>query len=214
MQYHADARREYTCGVGTGSVAIGALLGAIAGAVLGAYVQKRWPSEPTDEEEFRRRLARLEAEIEELELRLRRERKFRGAPESVATVQRVQSSVPSRPFTEVRGEPPGQQYLVLTADRDFRLSRIDYVSNQGTTVISEDIGKSGSRIEVPINEKKVSRVWYLRQNVNEAPTQFQFRCHLSLDGVETQSVVPAVIRQRYMSIGPARTLFRKVSLTP
>jgi hypothetical protein len=67
---------------------------------------------------------------------------------------------------------------------------------------------------VPINEKKVSRVWYLRQNVNEAPTQFQFRCHLSLDGVETQSVVPAVIRQRYMSIGDARTLFRKVSLTP
>jgi hypothetical protein len=214
MHYHAGAQREYTCGVGKGPVAIGALLGAIAGAALGAYVQKHWPSEPADEDEFRRRLEKLEAEIEELEFRQRRERRFRPGPESVPKVQRAQSPTAPRPFPEVRGEPPGQQYLVLTADRDFRLSRIDYVSSQGTTVISEDIGKSGSRIEVPINEKKVSRVWYLRQNVNEAPTQFQFRCHLSLDGVETQSVVPAVIRQRYMSIGPARTLFRKVSLTP
>src|ERR1700724_3410280 len=38
------------------------------------------------------------------------------------------------PLPEVRGKSPEQQYLVLTADRDFRLSRIDYVSNQGTTV--------------------------------------------------------------------------------
>jgi outer membrane lipoprotein SlyB len=50
MQYHADSRQEYTDGVGTGPVAVGAVLGAIAGAVLGAYVQKRWPSDPTDEE--------------------------------------------------------------------------------------------------------------------------------------------------------------------
>jgi hypothetical protein len=181
MQYCADTWREYTGSVGTGAVAVGALLGAIAGAVLGAYVQKGWPSEPTDEGEFRRRLAKLEAEIKELEFRLRSERKFKRGPESVPTAQRAQSSAPSRPFLEVRGEPPGQQYLVLNADRDFRLSRIDYVSNQGTTVISEDIGKSGSRIEVPINEKKVSRVWYLRQNVNATPTQLQFRSHLSVD---------------------------------
>jgi hypothetical protein len=67
---------------------------------------------------------------------------------------------------------------------------------------------------VPINEKKVSRVWYLRQNVNATPTQFQFRCHLSLDGMETESVVPAVIQQKYMWIGPARTIFRQVTLTP
>jgi hypothetical protein len=105
------------------------MLGAIAGAVLGAYVQKRWPSDPADEYEFRRRLAKLEAEIEELEFCLRSERKFRRGPESVPTVQRAQSPMPSRPFPEVRGEPPGQQYLVLSADRDFRLSRIDYVSN-------------------------------------------------------------------------------------
>src|SRR5712692_1123293 len=95
-----------------------------------------------------------------------------------------------------------------------RRHRIDYVSNQGTTVISEDVEKSGHRIEVPINEKKVSRVWYLLPRQNAAPTQFQFRCHLSLDGVETQSVLPAVIQQRYMRIGLARTLFRQVILTP
>jgi hypothetical protein len=79
-------------------------------------------------------------------------------------------------------------------------------------VISEDVEKSGNRIEVPINEKKISRVWYLLPRVNAAPTEFQFRCHLSLEGVETQSVLPAVIQQRYMRIGLARTLFRQVIL--
>jgi hypothetical protein len=187
------------------------LLGAIAGAALGAYLQKRWPPELDENELLLRRLAKLEAEIEELEFQ-RRERK--GPPASVPTMQRVQPHAGPGPLSEVRGKPPDQQYLVLSADRDFRLSRIDYVSNQGTTVISEDIEKSGRRIEVPINEKKVSRVWYLRQNVNATPTQFQFRCHLSLDGMETESVVPAVIQQKYMWIGPARTIFRQVTLTP
>ena len=57
-------------------------------------------------------------------------------------------------------------------------------------------------------------VWYLFQRVNAAPMQFQFRCHLSLDGVETEAVLPAVIQQRFMRIGLARTLFRHVTLTP
>jgi hypothetical protein len=197
--------------VGKGPVTVGALLGAIAGAALGNYLQKHWPPEPDENELLLRRLAKLEAEIEELEFQ-RRERK--DPPASVPTIEPVQPQARPQPFSELRGKPPEQQYLVLSADRDFRLSRVDYVSDLGTTVISEDIEKSGCRIEVPINEKKVSRVWYLRQNVNATPTQFQFRCHLSLDGVETQSVVPAVIQQKSMWIGPARTIFRQVTLTP
>ena len=179
---------------------------------MGAYVQRRWAHEPIDDDEIRERLAKLEVEIEELEFLHRQRMATRS--ESVPTVQNASSPARRWPLLEVRGEPPEKQYLVLTADRDFRLSRIDYVSNQGFTVISEDVGKSGSHIEVPINERKVNRVWYLRPNVNATPTQFQFRCHLSLDGVETESVVPAVIRQNYMWVGPAYTFFRKVMLTP
>jgi len=210
-QLAGHARWEYTSGMGMGPVVVGALLGAIAGAAAGIYVQKRWASESMNEDELRRHLAKLEAEIEELEFR---QRECRDSRESVPTEQRAQPPAQPRPFPEVRGEPPEQQYLVLTADRDFKLSRLDYVSSRGTTVVSQDVEKSGSRIEVPINEKKISRVWYLIPRVNAAPTQFQFRCHLSLDGVETQSVVPAVIQQTYMRIGPARTLFRHVTLTP
>ena len=191
-----------------------------------------------DEQDLLRRLEKLEAEIEELEWQ-RRERRRKA--ESAASAQAAQatqgaqlakaappaqSAQPAqsnqisqlgtqlRPFLEVRGKSESpQQYLVLTADRDFRLNRIDYVSSRGTTVISENVEKSGNRIEVPINEKKVSRVWYLRPRMNEAPTRFQFRCHLQLDGVETESVVPAVIQQKYVRVGPARTIFRNVALT-
>ena len=195
--------------MGKDSVAIGALLGAIAGATLGRYVQKLWASEPI-EDDFGERLARLERDIEELEVLQRRSK------ESIPPTSRAQVPPIGRPrlIPEVRGKPPEQQYLVLTADRDFRLNRIDYVSNQGKTVISEDVEKSGRRIEVPINERKVSRVWYLFGRQDQAPTRFQFRCHVNLDGVATESVVPAVIRQRYLRIGEARTLFRNVTLTP
>jgi hypothetical protein len=194
--------------VGKDSVAIGALLGAIAGAALGRYVEKMWTSEPP-EDDFGERLARLEREIEELEALQRHHKK--SPPISSGQVPGIEHS---RLIPEVRGKPPEQQYLVLTADRDFRLSRIDYVSNQGKTVISEDVEKSGRRVEVPINEKKISRIWYQFPRQDEAPTQFKFRCHLNLDGVDTESVVPVVIRQRYMRIGPARTFFRNVTLAP
>jgi hypothetical protein len=221
------------------------LLGAIAGAALGAYVQKVWSAESTDADDFGRRLANLEAEIEELE-RLQRERKRKRSVEPAARpsqpqepsqpqqaeqpAQARQASRPrslqrqesqgqprqSQPFPEVRGKPPEQQYLVLSADRNFTLSRVDYVSSQGTMgmVISEDVKKSGRRIEVPINEKKVSRIWYLVQRVNAEPAPFQFRCHLRVDGVETQSVVPAVIQQKFMRTDLGRTIFRNVTLAP
>jgi hypothetical protein len=230
-----SVRWGYTWSVGKDAVTIGALLGAIAGAALGVYVQRAWTAEPTDADDFGQRLAKLEAEIEELEL-LQRERKRKGrlegatvrpakAPEAQSQPQtsrpqptqrqRLQPESPrSQPSLEVRGKPPEQQYLVLSADRNFTLSRVDYVSNQGTTVTSEDVKKSGSRIEVPINEKKVSRIWYLVQRVNAEPAAFQFRCHLSLDGVETESVVPAVIQQNFMRTRLGRTIFRKVMLAP
>jgi hypothetical protein len=139
-------------------VAVGALLGAIAGASLGAYLQDLWASEttPEDEADLLRRLDRLEAEIEELEIRRRRERKRKTQPAQSA--RQVSLRLPPQPHLEVQGKPPQRQYLVLTADRDFRLSRIDYVSNQGATVVSEDVDRHGRRIEVPINEKKVSRI--------------------------------------------------------
>jgi len=205
--------------VGKDAVAIGALLGAIAGAAFGAYVQKLWASEPTDADDFGQRLAKLEAEIEELEL-LQRRRKRRA--ESAAPVRPAQPTQPrptrsqtsqSQPSLEVRGKSPEQQYLVLSADRNFTLSRVDYVSSQGTT-ISEDVKKSGSRIEVPINEKKVSRIWYQVQRLNAEPARFQFRCHLRMDGVETESVVPAVIEQNFMQTRLGRTIFRNVMLAP
>jgi hypothetical protein len=71
----------YTSFVAKDAVAIGALIGAIAGAALAAYVQKLWTSDPTDADEFGRRLAKLEAEIEELELLQRRRKSRRGSGE-------------------------------------------------------------------------------------------------------------------------------------
>jgi len=135
--------------VGKDSVAIGALLGAIAGAALGRYVEKLWTSEPP-EDDFGERLARLEREIEELEALQRRSKKS-FPPISRGPVAPVEHP---RLIPEVRGKSPEQQYLVLTADRNFRLNRIDYVSNQGKTVISEDVRRADAALKCPSTKKK------------------------------------------------------------
>ena len=96
---------------------IGALLGAIAGAALGRYLEKLWTSQPV-EDDFGERLARLEQEIEELEVRQRRYKES-IPPSPRALMPPIE---PARLIPQVRGKPPEQQYLVLTADRDFRLN--------------------------------------------------------------------------------------------
>ena len=58
------------------AIAMGTLLGAIAGAAAGVYLEKLWTAEPLDADDFGRRLAHLEAEIEELE-RLQRDKRRR-----------------------------------------------------------------------------------------------------------------------------------------
>jgi hypothetical protein len=63
--------------VRTTAIVIGALLGAVAGAAAGAYIRNVWIAEPMEADDFGRRLAKLEAEIEELE-HLQRERKRRA----------------------------------------------------------------------------------------------------------------------------------------
>jgi hypothetical protein len=78
-------------------VAVGALLGAIAGAALAAYVERFWTAASTreDEAELLRRLDKLEAEIEELELqrRARRHKSETTIPAGPAqTSQPTQSS--------------------------------------------------------------------------------------------------------------------------
>jgi hypothetical protein len=46
-------------------------------------------------------------------------------------------------------ELPEQQCLVLTADRDFKLSRVGYVSDWGTTVNLQRIGARRKKIDWP-----------------------------------------------------------------
>ena len=72
------------------AVAIGALIGAVAGAAAGALIEKLWATEPMDADEFARRLAKLESEIEELE-QLQRERRRKA--ESAAAERRAQAGV-------------------------------------------------------------------------------------------------------------------------
>ena len=86
------------------AIVIGALLGAAAGAAAGAYIRKAWTAEPMEADDFGMRLAKLEAEIEELE-QLQRERKRKAGAD--AAVGRKQTAA----LSGMRGSPAEQGNL-------------------------------------------------------------------------------------------------------
>lgn len=174
-----------------------ALVGAVVGAVLGAYLQRKWTPDPSAE------IVSLRRQVAEFQLRV----------ETLGGERRIQEArARFRPRAEVHGEPPEPQFLVLTADRDFRLTRLDYIADTGAMVTFEDFQKGGGRIETPINGAKVMQVWNLVPRQGSLPVQFQFRCHLSLDGFETESLVEALIQPTWKSVGSGQTFFCKVTL--
>ena len=174
-----------------------ALVGAVVGAVLGAYLQRKWTPDLSAE------VARLRQQVTEFQNKVEAQDNERKVQEARARF---------RPRAEVHGEPPERQFLVLTADRDFRLTRLDYIADTGALVTFEDVQKSGDKIETPINSAKVIQVWNLVPRQGSLPIQFQFRCHLSLDGFETESLVEALIQPTWKSVGSAQTFFCKVTL--
>jgi hypothetical protein len=175
-----------------------ALVGAVVGAVLGAYLQRKWTPDMSAE------IANLRRQVTEFQSKVEAQENARKAQEARARF---------RPHAEVHGEPPEPQFLVLTADRDFELTRLDYIADTGAMVTFEDVQKSGVRIEMPINSAKVMQVWNLRPRQGSLPVPFQFRCHLSLDGFETESFVEALIQPTWKSVGNAQTFFCKVTLS-
>jgi hypothetical protein len=90
--------------------------------------------------------------------------------------------------------------------------RLDYIADTGAMVTFEDVQRSGNKIETPINSAKVMQVWNLIPRQGSRPVQFQFRCHLSLDGFQAESLVEALIQPTWKSVGSSQTFFCKVTL--
>ena len=174
-----------------------ALVGAVVGAVLGAYLQRKWTPDPSAE------IASLRRQVTEFQNKVEAQDNERKIQEARARF---------RPRAEVHGEPPEPQLLVLTADRDFKLTRLDYVADTGAMVTFEDVQKNGDKIETLINGAKVMQVWNLLPRQGSLPVQLQFRCHVSLDGFKTESLVEALIQPTWKSVGNSQTFFCKVTL--
>lgn len=67
----------------------------------------------------------------------------------LATIEQRRRQLEQERGQSGEGELPELQYLVLTADRDFKLSRVDYVLDWGTTVSLQRIAARRKKIDWP-----------------------------------------------------------------
>jgi hypothetical protein len=169
---------------------------AILGAILGAYLQKLWTPDPSPEiAALRRQVAQFQTRIETLES----ERKHGD------TIARF------APRSQVTGQPPDPQHLVLTADREFEMRRLDYIADTGATITYEDIEDHGNEIRIPINNTKIMQIWNLLPRHGFLPISMKFRCHLRIDNIEKEVTTEALIKPEFKFVNNTHTFLLTVT---
>ncbi len=179
--------------MGTALLAFGT---AIVGAIVGAYLQKRWTPDLSPEiTALRQQVADFQARIETLEgERNRRETIGRFAPQA-----------------EIKGEPPEEQNLLLTGDRQFEVRRLDYIADTGATIAYEELKRSGKIVQLPINKSKVMQVWNLLPRQAISPISMKLRCHLVVDDLQREVTIEAMIKPEFKFVNNTHTFFLKVT---
>jgi hypothetical protein len=145
---------------------------ALLGAGFGSLVA--WMLGASDREQARKTLA-AQQEASEAQKKL-----------AVLESQRNQFDTFARfvPRVQIVDGDKSKPYLILQADESFEVESMDYMTQNETTVASQQVGKTHSRIEVPINWTSLNEVRRHGPWVSdyEKSAQVIFRFHLRKDG--------------------------------
>ena len=107
----------------------------------------------------------------------------------------------------VEGDPP-VQVLKLVANREVRVSRLEYMLSSEATIAAESVLKQGDAVEVPINHDLLTKVWNVpRTDRNEFDHSgpAKLRIMASADGLTRQYVLPVQME----SIVKGNTMYRR-----
>jgi hypothetical protein len=118
------------------------------------------------------------------------------------------------------GEFPEGPTLRLTANRQFRVTQIDYLDENGARVSSENpstellaskqVHGKGQQLEVLVDHAKLIQIHNLKPRSGHAAIPMQFRLHLAIDDREEVRTIPALLEPSFKNIQGTTTYFMKV----
>lgn len=106
------------------------------------------------------------------------------------------------------GTPPSQ-VLRVAANRTVEVSRVDYMLSSEATVAGEDVSKQGEKVEIPINDGSLVKLWNTpradRNNYDHSgPAKIAIT--VSADGDTSQYILPVQMEPAIQN----STMYRKI----
>ena len=173
------------CRVATANSAMHEVIIAAVAAAFGSLVT--WMLGASDRKQAGKTLA-AQKEASEAQQKL-----------AVLEAQRSEFDAFSRfvPRVQIVDGDKAKPYLMLEADEPFEVEVMDYMTENQTNVASQQVGKIGRRIEVPINWTHLTQVRKLGPWVStyELSAQVIFRFHLRKDGQYKQHLHSGLVKQ-------------------
>lgn len=115
------------------------------------------------------------------------------------------------------GQFPDGPTLRLTANKEFILTQLDYVDENGVRISSagafgsstgsQPVEGKGFQLEIHIDRARLMQIHNLKPRRDNAAIPMQFRLHLTIDGHAEERNISALLRPEFKVIGDTRTFF-------
>ena len=137
-------------------------------------------------------------------------------------VEATNQSSRSEPFKMQHvfvGQFPDGPKLRLTATRQFTVTQMDYLDENGARVASDNLSKSnvsrmvsgkGQMLEVPVDHAKLIQIHNLKPRTGTSSIPMQFRLQLELGGSKETRTIPALLNPGFKNINNTTTYFMDV----
>lgn len=128
--------------------------------------------------------------------------------ERVASVSEKSQKPKLKIKISAEGNPPSQ-VLKLVTNQPVRVSRVDYMLSNETTIAGEDVSQEGESFEIPINDGLLLQVWNTPRhdrNFNDHSGPAKLGITVSAYGQEHRYVLPVQMASMFQN----NTGYRKV----
>jgi hypothetical protein len=109
----------------------------------------------------------------------------------------------------VEGNPPSPQLLKVVANQAVEVSRVEYMLSSEATIEGEDVSKQGDKIEIPINDGSVLKLWNTPRadrNHYDHSGPAKVAVTVSVEGETNQYILPVQMQPAMQG----NTMFRKL----
>ena len=109
----------------------------------------------------------------------------------------------------VEGNPTSPQLLKVVANQAVEVSRVEYMLSSEATIEAEDVSKQGDKIEIPISDGSVLKLWNTPRadrNHYDHSGPAKIAVTVSVEGETNQYILPVQMQ----SAMQGNTMFRKL----